>query len=92
MIIDVIVLIVFSFSVGLTSCSKNQFGNKSDVLADTFTNKSATRLQYFGYWGLGMNGLDGNISSASDYSNLVFISEDAFRALERRIEQAENLN
>lgn len=54
-------------------------------------NVSNSTLQYFGYWGLGMYGLNGNISTASDHSNLVFVSDVTFAALEVKIKQAESL-
>ena len=52
---------------------------------------SNTTPEYFGYWGLGMYGLDGNISIASDHSNLVFVSDVTFAALEVKIKRAETL-
>ncbi|UJR18631.1 hypothetical protein I4U23_005539 [Adineta vaga] len=55
-----------------------------------FTSSTNTTLQYFGYWGLGMYGLDVNISVAADHSNLVFISDISLEALEIKIRQAEN--
>jgi hypothetical protein len=97
---------LISVSVDLNNCVKNQFESKRALLADVFANESINligdyvrltscvgiSLQYIGYRGLGMIGLDGNISSASDHRSLVFIREDTFDTSESKIKQAENLN
>ena len=89
----------FTNSMGMSLITKSEIqtnkssGKTLDSIHDRvrLASVSNSTLQYFGYWGLGMYGLDGNISIASDHSNLVFVSDVTFAALEVKIKQAETL-